>query len=212
MLDDLIFYTNPMSRGRVVRWMLEEIGESYKVEVLDYASTMKGRDYLAINPMGKVPALRHGNVVVTETAAICAYLADAFPKSRLAPAPGDRLRAPYYRWLFFTAGPFEAAASNRVLGFVVPPDRERMMGYGNFDKVVSTLEAAVSTSDYLVGNSFTAADLYVSSQIGFGMMFKTLEPRPVFERYWQRMSARPAYARATQLDDEKAAELKKASG
>ena len=173
---------------------------------------MKGRDYLAINPMGKVPALRHGNVVVTETAAICAYLADAFPKNRLAPAPGDRLRAPYYRWLFFTAGPFEAAASNKVLGFVVPPDRERMMGYGNFDKVVSTLEAAVSTSDYLVGNSFTAADLYVSSQIGFGMMFKTLEPRPAFERYWQRMSARPAYARATQLDDEKAAELKKASG
>lgn len=212
MPDELVFYTNPMSRGRVVRWMLEEVGEPYKVEVLDYASTMKGRDYLAINPMGKVPALRHGNVVVTETAAICAYLADAFPKNRLAPAPGDRLRAPYYRWLFFTAGPFEAAASNKVLGFVVPPDRERMMGYGNFDKVVSTLEAAVSASDYLVGDSFTAADLYVSSQIGFGMMFKTLEPRPAFERYWQRMSARPAYARATQLDDEKAAELKKASG
>jgi glutathione S-transferase len=212
MPDELVFYTNPMSRGRVVRWMLEEVGEPYKVEVLEYASTMKGRDYLAINPMGKVPALRHGNVVVTETAAICAYLADAFPKNRLAPAPGDRLRAPYYRWLFFTAGPFEAAASNKVLGFVLPPDRERMMGYGNFDKVVSTLEAAVSTGDYLVGKSFTAADLYVSSQIGFGMMFKTLEPRPAFERYWQRMSARPAYASATQLDDEKAAELKKASG
>jgi len=212
MPDELVFYTNPMSRGRVVRWMLEEVGEPYKVEMLDYASTMKGPDYLAINPMGKVPALRHGNMIVTETAAICAYLADAFPKSRLAPPPGDRLRAAYYRWLFFTAGPFEAAASNRVLGFVVPPERERMMGYGNFDKVVSTLEAAVSATDYLVGNSFTAADLYVSSQIGFGMMFKTLEPRPAFERYWQRMSARPAYARATQLDDEKAAELKKASG
>jgi glutathione S-transferase len=212
MADELVLYTNPMSRGRVARWMLEEIGEPYKVEVVDYASTMKGPAYLAINPMGKVPALRHGDAVVTETAAICAYLADAFPQAHLAPPPGDRLRAPYYRWLFFSAGPFEAAASNKVLGFVVPPERERMMGYGNFAKTISTLEAAVSSADYLVGNRFSAADLYVGAQIGFGMMFGTLEPRPAFERYWQRMSARPAYARAKQLDDDKAAELKKAAG
>jgi glutathione S-transferase len=212
MPDELVLYTNPMSRGRVARWILEEAGQPYKVEVLDYASSMKAREYLAINPMGKVPALRHGDAVVTETAAICAYLADAFPQARLAPPPGDRLRGPYYRWLFFGAGPFEAAASNKVLGFVVPSDRERMMSYGNFDKVVSTLEAAVSVSDYLIGNSFTAADLYISAQIGFGMMFGTLKPTPAFERYWQRMSARPAYLRATQLDDEKAAELKRSTG
>jgi glutathione S-transferase len=212
MPDELVLYTNPMSRGRVARWILEEIGEPYKVEVLDYASTMKAPAYLAINPMAKVPALRHGDAVVTETAAICAYLADAFPQARLAPPPGDRLRAPYYRWLFFTAGPFEAAASNKALGFVVPPERERMMGYGNFGKVISTLEAALSSADYLVGNRFSAADLYVGAQIGFGMMFGTLESRPVFERYWQRVSSRPAYARAKQLDDDKAAELKKAAG
>ena len=212
MADELVLYTNPMSRGRVVRWMLEEIGQPYKVEVLDYASTMKGRPYLAINPMGKVPALRHGDAIVTETAAICAYLADAFPQARLAPPPGDRLRAPYYRWLFFSAGPYEAASSNKVLGFVVPPERERMMGYGNIDKVLSTLEAAVSSSDYLVGDSFTAADLYVGSQIGFGFMFGTLDPRPAFARYWQRVSARPAFLRAKQLDDEKADELQKAAG
>jgi len=212
MADELVLYTNPMSRGRVVRWMLEEVGQPYKVEVLDYASTMKAPNYLAINPMGKVPALRHGDAVVTETAAICAYLADAFPQAHLAPPPGDRLRAPYYRWLFFTAGPFEAAASNKALGFVVPPERERMMGYGNFAKTVSTLEAAVSSADYLVGNRFSAADLYVGAQIGFGMMFGTLEPRPAFERYWQSISGRPAYARAKELDDEKAAELKKAAG
>jgi glutathione S-transferase len=211
MADELVLYTNPMSRGRVVRWMLEEVGQPYKVELLDYASTMKAPGYLAINPMGKVPALRHGDAIVTETAAICAYLADAFPQARLAPPPGGRMRAPYYRWLFFCAGPFEAAASNKVLGFVVPPERERMMSYGNFAKTLSTLEAAVSSGDYLVGNSFTAADLYVSAQIGFGMMFGTLEKRPAFERYWQRMSARPAYARAKQLDDEQAEELKKAS-
>jgi glutathione S-transferase len=212
MADELVLYTNPMSRGRVARWMLEEIGEPYKVEVVDYASTMKGPAYLAINPMGKVPALRHGDAVVTETAAICAYLADAFPQARLAPPPGDRLRAPYYRWLFFCAGPFEAAASNKAMGFVVPPERERMMGYGTFAKTISTLEAAISSGDYLVGNRFSAADLYVGAQVGFGMMFGTLERRPAFERYWQRMSARPAYVRATQLDDEKAAELKKAAG
>ena len=212
MADELVLYTNPMSRGRVVRWMLEEIGQPYKVEVLDYASTIKGPAYLAVNPMGKVPALRHGDAIVTETAAICAYLADAFPQARLAPPPGDRLRAPYYRWLFFCAGPYEAASSNKVLGFVVPPERERMIGYGNIGKVLSTLEAAVSSGDYLVGNSFTAADLYVGSQIGFGLMFGTLDPRPAFEHYWQRMSARPAFQRAKQLDDAKAAELQKAGG
>jgi glutathione S-transferase len=211
MADELVLYTNPMSRGRVVRWMLEEVGQPYKVEVLDYASTMKGPAYLAINPMGKVPALRHGEAIVTETAAICAYLADAFPQARLAPPPGDRLRAPYYRWLFFCAGPYEAASSNKVLGFVVPPERERMMGYGNIGKVLSTLEAAVSSGDYLVGNSFTAADVYVGSQIGFGMMFGMLEALPAFERYWQRLSTRPAFVRAKQLDDEKAAELQKAA-
>jgi glutathione S-transferase len=212
MAGELVLYTNPMSRGRVARWMLEEVGAPYKVELLDYASTMKAPAYLAINPMGKVPALRHGDAIVTETAAICAYLADAFPQARLVPPPGDRLRAAYYRWLFFCAGPFEAAASNKVLGFVVPPERERMMGYGNFAKTLSTLELAVSSGDYLVGNSFTAADLYVGAQIGFGMMFGTLEKRPALERYWQRMSARPAFARANQLDDEQAEELKKASG
>ena len=206
MTDELVLYTNPMSRGRVVRWMLEEIGQPYKVEVLDYASTMKGPAYVAINPMGKVPALRHGEAIVTETAAICAYLADAFPQARLAPPPGDRLRAPYYRWLFFCAGPYEAASSNKVLGFVVPPERERMMGYGNIGKVLSTLEAAVSSGDYLVGNSFTAADVYLGSGIGFGMQFGMVEKRPAFERYWQRLSARPAALRAKEIDDALAAQ------
>jgi glutathione S-transferase len=212
MADELVLYTNPLSRGRVARWMLEEVGQPYKVEVLDYASTMKGPAYLAINPMGKVPALRHGDAIVTETAAICAYLADAFPQAHLAPPPGDRLRAPYYRWLFFGAGPYEAASSNKVLGFVVPPERERMMGYGNLGKVLGTLEAAVSSGDYLVGNRFTAADVYIGSQIGFGLMFGTLETRPAFERYWQRLSARPAFKRAKQLDDEEAGRLQKAAG
>jgi glutathione S-transferase len=201
MADELILYTNPQSRGRIARWMLEEIGQPYRVEVLDYATTMKAPAYLAINPMGKVPALRHGAAVVTETAAICAYLADAFPQAHLAPPPGDRMRAPYYRWLFFAAGPAEAAASNKAMGFMVPPERERMMGYGRIELVLDTLEAALSQSQYLAGASFTAADLYVGSHIGFGMMFGTIEKRPAFERYWQSLSARPACRRAKELDD-----------
>ncbi|HTV38750.1 MAG TPA: glutathione S-transferase family protein [Xanthobacteraceae bacterium] len=201
MVDELILYTNPQSRGRIARWMLEEIGQPYRTELIDYATMMKAPAYLAINPMGKVPALQHGETVVTETAAICAYLADAFPQARLAPPPGDRFRGPYYRWLFFSAGPVEAAVSNKALGVVVPPERERMMGYGRIELVMSTLEAALSRSEYLAGDNFTAADLYVGSQLGFGMMFGTIEKRPAFEGYWQRISARPAWKRATELDD-----------
>ena len=201
MANELVFYTNPRSRGRIVRWMLEEIGQPYRTEVLDYGTTMKAPTYLAINPMGKVPALRHGDMVVTEAAAICAYLADAFPQAGLAPPHGDRLRGSYYRWLFFAAGPVEAAVSNKAFGFVVPPEREGTIGYGSFQRVMDTLEQAVSGGNYLVGDKFTAADVYAGSQIGFGLMFKTFEPRPAFQHYWQRITVRPAYARARALDE-----------
>ncbi len=201
MTDELVFYTNPMSRGRIVRWMLEEVGRPYRTELLEYATTLKAPAYLAVNPMGKVPALRHGDAVVTETAAICAYLADAFPDAGLAPPPGDRRRAPYYRWLFFGAGPVEAAASNKAMGFVVPEGQERMAGYGSLDAVLNTLEAAVSGDDYLVGDSFSAADVYLGAHIGWGMMFGTIEKRPAFERYWARISERPAARRAREIDD-----------
>ena len=211
MADELVFYTNPQSRGRIIRWMLEEVGQPYKTEVLDYASTMKGSAYLAINPMGKVPALRHGNAVVTETAAICAYLADAFPQAKLAPPPADRLRAPYYRWMFFAAGPVEAAVSNKALNFVVPPGRERMMGYGTYEQTMNARESAVSKGKYILGGEFSAADVYVGSAIGFGLMFGTIEKRPAFEQYWQRLSTRPACSRAKELDDAAAAQQKAAS-
>jgi glutathione S-transferase len=211
MADELILYTNPQSRGRIARWMLEEVGQPYRTEVLDYASTMKGPAFLAINPMGKVPALRHGDAVITETAAICAYLADAFPQAKLAPPPGDRLRAPYYRWMFFAAGPVEAAISNKSLGFAVPPERERMIGYGTFAKVMDALDAAVAPGNYLVGDSFSAADVYVGSAIGFGLMFGTIENRPAFGQYWQRLSTRPAYLRAKELDDAAVAQQKAAA-
>jgi glutathione S-transferase len=201
MSDEIVFYTNPMSRGRIVRWMLEEVGQPYRTEVLDYASTMKAPAYLAINPMGKVPALKHGETIITEGAAICAYLADAFPSAGLAPPSGDRARGPYYRWLFFAAGPLEAAVTNKALGFVTPEDRKRMAGYGSYDDVMNALEGAVSTGSYLAGNRFSAADLYFGSHLGFGMQFGTVEKRPAFERYWQRISSRPAAIRAREIDD-----------
>jgi glutathione S-transferase len=201
MADELVFYTNPRSRGRIVRWMLEEVGQPYRTEVMEYGTTMKEPAYLAVNPMGKVPSLRHGTAVVTEAAAICTYLADAFPQARLAPPPSDRLRAPYYRWMFFAAGPVEAAVTNKTFGFDVPAERQAAVGYGNFGQVMNALEQAVSQSPYLLGDSFTAADVYVGSQVGFGLMFNTFEKRPAFESYWKRISGRPAYARARELDD-----------
>jgi glutathione S-transferase len=209
MSDELVLYTNPMSRGRIARWMLEEVGQPYRTELLEFGTTMKAPEYLAINPMGKVPTIRHGDTVVTEAAAICAYLADAFPEARLAPPSGDRLRGPYYRWLFFAAGPLDAAVSNKALGFVVPAEREGMVGYGRLANVLNTLESALSGRDYLVGNSFTAADLYVGAQIGFGMQFGTIEKRPDFVRYWQHLAERPAARRATEIDTALAAKLQK---
>jgi glutathione S-transferase len=149
MPEELVFYTNPMSRGRIVRWMLEEVGQPYQTELLEYAASMKAPAYLAVNPMGKVPAIRHGSTVVTECAAICAYLADAFPQAGLAPPPAGR--GAYYRWLFYAAGPVEAAVTNKAMGFQVPPGKEMMAGYGSFATVMDVLEYAVSQSEYIAG-------------------------------------------------------------
>ena len=213
MTDELVFYTNPMSRGRIVRWMLEEVGQPYRTELLEYGTTMKAPAYLAINPMGKVPALRHGDTVVTESAAICCYLADALPDAGLAPPPRDRLRGPYYRWLFFAAGPLEAATTNKAFGFEVPAERQGMAGYGSLAEVIATLEAALADRECLVGDRFTAADLYVGAHIGWGMQFGTIEQRPAFERYHERISMRPAAIRAREIDDALVAESpQRASG
>ena len=209
MSDELVFYTHPQSRGRLTRWMLEEIGQPYRTDVLEYGTTMKAPAYRAINPMGKVPAIRHRDTVVTENAAICAYLADMFPAAKLAPPPGDARRGPYYRWLFFAAGPLEAAVTDKALGFVVPPERERMVGYGTLAETLAALESALSQGDYLAGDSFTAADLYVGAYLGFSMMFGTIDKRPVFERYASRLAQRPAAVRAAQLDDTLAAQVAK---
>ena len=195
----LTLYTNPMSRGQIARWMLEEVGEPYETVILDFTTGVKSPDYLAINPMGKVPAIVHDGAVVTECAAICAYLADAFPAANLAPPPQER--SAYYRWLFFAAGPVESAITNKALGFVVPDGRERMAGYGTLDDVLNALEQAVSGEAWICGDQFTAADVYVGSQIDWGLAFGTMAPRPAFEAYAARLRTRPAYQRQKDIDN-----------
>jgi glutathione S-transferase len=199
MATDLTLYTNPQSRGRIARWMLEEVGAPYEVVLLNYAEAMKQPSYLSINPMGKVPALVHRGKVVTECAAICAYLAESFPDAELAPR--DDERADYFRWLFYAAGPVEAAVTNRSLG-VVPDDRQqRFVGYGSYDSVVDVLEAAVAAHPFIAGDRFTAADVYVGAQVIWGLQFGSLPSRDTFAAYAERLTARAAYQRASGLDD-----------
>lgn len=198
MAGILTFYTNPMSRGQIARWAIEESGASYETVLLDYASTMKQEPFLSINPMGKVPAIVHNGQVVTECAAICAYLAEAFPDAGLAPTPAER--ADYYRWLFFGAGPLEQAVTNRAMGFAPTDDQGRMAGYGNYDLAVDVLEKAVAASPYIAGDRFTAADVYVGSQVIWGVQFGTLPKRAAFEAYIARLVARDAYVRAKGID------------
>lgn len=203
-MADLIFYHNPQSRGRIVRWMLEEVGAPYETEIVPY-DQLKSERYLAVNPMGKVPALKHGQHVVTECAAICAYLADVFPQARLGPS--DDEKADYYRWFFYAAGPVEAAVSNQAMGWVPTPERERMFGYGNFDKVIAVLDELLSLRDYVCGDRFTAADVYLGSQIMFPMQFGLLPEKDSFVRYRERLQARDAYKRANDIDTRMAAEM-----
>lgn len=199
MENTITFYTHTMSRGRIARWMLEELGVDYSTEIVEYGPPMKSKDYLAINPMGKVPALTCGNEVVTEVAAICAFLADRFPEKGLLPEPGNR--GSYYRWLFFGAGPIEHAVTNHALGFEVPKEKQPMIGYGKLERVLNTLEAKLNADEFIAGNQFSAADVYVGSHVIWGLQFKTVDERPAFVDYISRLKERPAYQRAKEIDD-----------
>lgn len=197
-MTDLIFYTNPMSRGRIARWMLEEVGQPYETVLLEYDTTMKAPEYLAVNPMGKVPAIRHDGVTVTENAAICAYLADAFPEAGLAPELGAR--GAYYRWLFFAAGPLDQAVTLRAAKLETRPDQARMFGFGTYDDVITTLDGLLSAQEYVIGDRFSAADVFLGAQIQWGLMFGTIAPRPAFQAYADRLASRPAAIRADEID------------
>ena len=207
MADDysLTFHTHPRSRGRIARWMLEEVGARYDTVVMDITKKITDPEFLDLNPMGKVPVIVHNGVVVTECAAICAYLADVFPEAGLAPAPSAR--GPYYRWLMFGAGCLEAAAINHGLGVEVAPEQEGMVGYRSFTATLDALEGQLDRSPHIAGETFTAADVYVGAQLGWGIEFGAIKDRPGISDYVERMHARPAHERAAELDDTLAASL-----
>lgn len=213
----LTFYTNPNSRGRIVRWMLEEIGCDYETVVIDYqqsseadkwggaalarpedSADTRSRFFTEVNPMGKIPAIVHDGRVVTESGAIVAYLAEAFPDAGLAPKPQEL--ADYYRWMFFAAGPIEQAVTNFRAGFVPAPEQEFFLGYGSYDRTVDELERAIKARPFIAGDRFTAADVYVGSHIGWGLGLQTLPPREAFLTYAGRLTEREGYKRAVAHD------------
>lgn len=200
MSQTITLYTNPMSRGRIVRWMLEELGIAYETKIIDYAKDMKASEYLAINPMGKVPALQHGDTIITETPAICAYLAETFKEKGLAPV-NDAERGAYYRWLFFAAGPLEQVLSLRMLKIDVSAEQEKSLGCGNPQKTLDLLAKIVSSNQYICGERFTAADVFIGSHISFGIRFGIFEERPEFTAYLERVLQRPAKLRADEIDN-----------
>ena len=214
-MASLTFYTNPMSRGQIVRWMLEEVGEPYDERIVDYtvlddgSASMDSKEYDRINPMRKVPAIVHDGKIVTECAAIIAYLADAFPDKELGPR--DDERADYYRWLFFAAGPVEQAVTNHTNGWDPTPERMRMFGYGNYDLAIETLANHFAENDYVCGSRFTAADVYVGSQVLWGTQFGTLPKREGFVAYGERLAERPAYKRGKDRDNALIAEMQPAA-
>jgi glutathione S-transferase len=191
-MAEITFYPNPMSRGRIVHRLREELGVPYEMKTLDFEKgEHKLPAYLKINPMGKVPAIVHGGVVVTEAAAICTYLADAYPKAGLAPALDDPQRGTYLRWIFFGAGCVEPAIIDKM--FHRPAvERKSALGYGSYEDTLDALATALKPGPYLLGSRFSAADIYLGAQLQWGLMVKSLEPRPVFLQYVDRIAARPA--------------------
>jgi glutathione S-transferase len=198
-MADYTFFTNPMSRGQIARWALHEAGADYATELVDWADKPKG--LLDANPMGKVPTLVHHQGdhvhVVTEAAAICAYLAETTAPAIL---PNDHERASYLRWMFFAAGPLEQAIMAQSMGWKVPEGKSAMAGFGTYDRTVETLESVLSGRDFICGDRFTMADVYVGSQVDWGLMFKSLPENDIFKAYAERLRERPKYKEAKAID------------
>lgn len=198
MTDKITFYYNPMSRARLSHWMLEETEAPYEIKVVDWKDgSIKTPEYLKINPMGKVPAIVHKGVVVTEGAAICTYLADAFPEKNLSPAFNDPRRGSFYRWMFFSINCVEQAVIDRA----IPRIKElpsSSLGYGSFDDTMRTLEDAVK-NNFLIGDQFTSADLYLSANLNWYFVTKMMEPTPILQKYVDRCINRPSFKRADDI-------------
>lgn len=203
------FFTNPMSRGQIARWALHEAGADYDQVLVDWAA--KPAAFVAANPMGKVPTVIHhaadGDRVVTECAGICAYLAHTHPEAGLLPTGAEA--ADYYRWMFFAAGPVEQAVVGKSMGWEVPEGREGMVGFGSYDRTIDALEGHFDSHDFVCGARFTMADVYVGSQVDWGLTFGSIPPRPAFVAYAERLQAREAYKAAKGIDAALIAESQK---
>lgn len=197
-MNPILFYTHPMSRGQIVRWALHEVSAVYETHLVEFGPSMKSDHFLSINPMGKVPAIIHDGYVVTECAAICAYLADAFPEAALAPAPEER--ADYHRWMYFAAGPLEQANTLGMLGVTPTESQQRSIGCGDPARVADVLEAKLLADPYICGNRFTMADVYVGSHVDWGLAFGLLPKREAFDNYAARLRLRDAYKEAKEID------------
>lgn len=195
----LELYTHPHSRGQIAHWMMEEVGAPYETRWTTWGPDgNKSAAFLAVNPMGKLPALRHDGKVVTEAAAICLYLADLFPEAGLKPGP--EALADYYRWVLFAAGPAEQAITTKAMGWEVSEKQKSTLGFGDFEDAVGALEAMLTDRQFVCGDTFTAADVYVGAQVDWGLMFGTLPSRPAFEAYAERLRVRDAYKRSKALN------------
>jgi glutathione S-transferase len=207
---EIVLYYNPMSRARVAHWMLEEVGVPYRIKLLDLSKgEQKKPPFLALNPMGKLPVIVHRGTVVTETGAICAYLADAFPAAGLAPRWDEPARGSYLRWMFFGAGCLDSALIDRMLSRPAP-DRTSALGYGRYEDVMQTLEQAITPGPYILHERFSAADIYIGAQIGFGVRTKSIDPNPAFHAYLGRLLQRPAYNRSEEQSGKLLAQLQAA--
>jgi glutathione S-transferase len=205
-MAQLTLYHAAPSRSSIVLWMLEELGEPYDIKLVSFKKGENLRpEYLAINPMGKVPALKHGDTVITEVAAICTYLADEFPKAKLNIPIGTPRRGVYLKWLFFGPGCIEPAVTDRAF-----PRKEEarraMLSYGDFDTTMNVVAEAVAKGPWLMGEQFTAADVVIGAHIRWGMMFQMIPERPEFTAYAARIAARPAAQRAQAKDEKLKAE------
>lgn len=197
--DTLVLYHWPQSRSATARWALEEAGAPYELKIFNMPKgEHKCAEVLALNPLGKLPVVKHGDAVVTETAAIVAYLADTFPAAKLAPPPGDKLRGPYLRWLVMSVATLEPAIIDRAMKR--EPGMAAMSPYGAFDPLIEMLAKSVASGPWLLGERFTAADIVIGSELRFGMVFGALPERPEFKAYVERVTSRPAIARAIALD------------
>lgn len=204
MSDKVILHHAAPSRSSTALFMLEEVGAPYELRVLDLQKDeQRGAEFLAINPMGKVPTIEHNSGTITEVGAICTYLADAFPGAGLAPPVGDPLRGPYLRWMFFQGNCLEPAMIDHALKR--EPGRRGMMPYGDYETTVDTLEKAIEKGPWFLGERYSAADIYVGSAISWGLQFELLPPSDVFKRYAARLAERPARKRAFEIDGKIAA-------